>query len=710
MLKPEEIIKRLEPLPGYRKKADEIWETFLCSDEEERKTIRQSLEILHSQEIEDFKQDKIVLPPPYRFDQLYGDYPVGMVHYADNPLYPFAFLDRELQQHLGVFGRTGAGKSYLIRKILLTHLGFGKPFMVFDWKSTFSDLVNCPGTEVLLFSPGSTSLPFSFNPLDTTGIPTENSKAYLRQVVELLIESYLGNLQLLTVHGVEYLLLSAIDDLQEKNQALSFQAVYDWIKSFEGKMREMDWKTTALDILYKLVTGPIGIVMQGKSRDIAWLAKQKIIFELQNSGNSKDKSFFIKTLLLRLYYYFMSKGSSSHLKLFIVLEEAHNVLQKRGAGAETIVELMLRQSREFGIGICVIDQHPSLMSLPGLGTFCTVCFNLRTKQDQDAMASSLLLEEKDYLGRLPPRFAIVKVQGRFLTPFLIKTFDVPTYKKLPIPKTRDRMKKQMVPKKDGCSGNPVPSQKEGRSQEISFKKAPNSGYQTISREIRPCQNESKVVRAVRKTAKGKKSPLTWDEIFLIHIYLYPLMPTVRRYDDLKLNKHQGHKYRTSLLTNGFIFLESIPTSSGRIKLMILTEKGAEWLMKRGFYSSKSSDKEGGILHQYWKGRLQEQFSEQGFSAQTEVSIGKNQTADLVVSGTDRRVSIEIETGKNGYAQIMGNISKGYACFDGVVSFVLDSKKAERIRERIGVKQNTVVVTDEIGCFESVIQMLAGDAM
>ena len=112
MLRSEDIIKRLKPFIGNQ--ADTIWNSFLASDEEERKLIQHSLEIMHSQSVDDYKREKIILTPPSKFEHLYGDYPVGMVWYADKPLYPFALLERELVQHMGIFGRTGAGKSYLV--------------------------------------------------------------------------------------------------------------------------------------------------------------------------------------------------------------------------------------------------------------------------------------------------------------------------------------------------------------------------------------------------------------------------------------------------------------------------------------------------------------------------------------------------------------------------------------------------------------------
>ena len=228
---------------------------------------------------------------------------------------------------------------------------------------------------VLLFEPGSDQSPFHFNPLDLEGIDPGHHKTYIRQIIELFIDSYLEDLKLLTVQGVESLLLRAVDELLIKQKALTFPAIYDWICRFEGRFREMDWKATASNLLYKLTTGPLGNVMQGPSLKIEWLIQQKAIFELNNVGNSKDKSFFIRTLLLRLYYHFRNQGASETLKLLVTIEEAHNILLRKGTGYETIIELMLRECREFGLSFIIIDQHPASLSLPSLGVFCTISFN-----------------------------------------------------------------------------------------------------------------------------------------------------------------------------------------------------------------------------------------------------------------------------------------------------------------------------------------------
>ena len=185
---------------------------------------------------------------------------------------------------------------------------------------------------------------------------------------------------------------------------------------------------------------------------------------------------------------------------------------------------------------------------------------------------------------------------------------------------------------------------------------------------------------------------------MIHVYMYPLMGAVERYGQLGLSAYQGHKHRTSLIDKGLVVLESVPTSTGRIKLMAPTAKGFDWLKRRGF--STGSDKVGGIEHQYWKRRLRDRFKQEGFGVEVEFRLEHNSAVDLLVIMGKRRVGVEVETGSNAYRQIQTNIEKCLARYDGVVSFVLHPAKAVRLKE-IFADRRVAVVSDECGCLNAV---------
>jgi hypothetical protein len=680
MLTPEEIVNKLKPIMGDT--AHELWDLYTASDEEGRKIITYTLENLYLDCIGDPIQPEIVLPPPTNFKELYGEFPIGLIYYADKPMYPFGLSGTDLTQHIGVFGRTGAGKSYFVRG-LLQQLSKGKPFLVFDWKGTYTDLYQ---KNANLFIPGSTSFPFHFNPLILDGIKEEHRTTYIRQIVELLLDCYFENLKLLTVQGVEYLLIKSIDTLRKNNRPLTFKEIHRWLVAYKGKHRENEWKTSALNLLYKVITGSIGRVLENESCDIEGLIAQRTFFELNTIGDAKDKSFFIRSLLLRLYYHFQEQGKTHQLRFFIVIEEAHNILLRKTSGAETIIELMLRQIREYGVGICIVDQHPSLISFPALGTFCTVAFNIRLQEDREAMASALSLEKPDYLGKLPPQFAIVKIQDRYLKPFLIKTFHVSNV---------------IQP----CDEQPSLLQMTSIKQPEVIRDVRND-----EEVIRGCsevvRDDNDVIRVIRQASNRQGKALFWEEIFLVHIYTYPLMGAVERYRQLGLNSYQGNKHKTSLVEKKLISLEDARTSLGRNKLMVPTRKGFEWLYARGFESK--SDKEGGMLHRYWKRRLRERFRTIGYATMLEKQIGGNRAIDLLVSDGLKKVSIEVETGNNGIEQVEKNIVKGQEYADAVVVFLLRDRHKEKLQQH-AVPDSVSIVSTEQECINAVQQVL-GDAL
>ena len=92
-------------------------------------------------------------------------------------------------------------------------------------------------------------------------------------------------------------------------------------------------------------------------------------------------------------------------------------------GNEAVTDVILREIRELGEAIILIDQHPSLISMPALGnTYTTICMNLKHKADMSTISESLLLdmEQVDFLGQLEVGTAIVKLQGRYFWPLLVK--------------------------------------------------------------------------------------------------------------------------------------------------------------------------------------------------------------------------------------------------------------------------------------------------
>ena len=750
MFQAEELMRQLKPVRSNQ--TDSVWNAYLASDEKGRQQLLQASEIMNAQEIDTYEQERVILKPPQKMEELYGDYPVGMVIYADKACYPFAFQQWELTQHIGVFGRTGAGKSYLMRGLLKTHLFYKRPVLIFDWKTTYRDMKGM--THCV---PGSDEHPFSFNPFMVGGLPQQVQKACMAQIVELFLDSYLEDLQLLTVQGVEALLLRSIDHLIKEQKRVTFGKIFDFLHKYQGSMREMDWRTSALNMVSKVVNGPLGRVVE-RDCDIELLSHSQTVFSLGALSGAKDRSFLIRSILLHLFYYAQGQGATKNLKLLVVIEEAHQVLLRKKDGKESVIEMMLRMAREYGIGICLVDQHPSRMSYPALGTYATVAFALKLRQDREAMASALNLSDTEVLGRLPRQYAIIKLSDRFLTPFLIRTFDEQTSSAVPVhlqevvaaverlkgsrrlgkaayrairPGSIDSEKvKTGQEEKDGAwmemyaglqstfarekeekgsegSEGVFGSKKMGLREEQENEKLDdmNKGLSSPS-FVSPGggQGSDEIIRVMRDAgiSRQERGPLRPPELLLCHFYVCPLKATLEHYTVLGWSTYQGNRWRRWLKENGLIVSESVATKTGRIKRPRPTKKGFRWLQNKGFGLQKQM----GLEHRYWQRRIAMQCQKMGYVVQEEYLLKHKEAVDVMVKNKKKKVAIEIETGSNPYAQMVKNIQKCVGQFDGVISLMLSPEKVIEVKKMI---REGILTTEEYDCLYHIRRILGEDA-
>ena len=102
-----------------------------------------------------------------------------------------------------------------------------------------------------------------------------------------------------------------------------------------------------------------------------------MVFEFDALTNA-DKIFFIESLILWIHHYRLQEETRETFKHAIIIEEAHHVLFRKKQSKESIMDILLREIRELGESIILIDQHPSLISIPSLGnTNCTIAMNLK---------------------------------------------------------------------------------------------------------------------------------------------------------------------------------------------------------------------------------------------------------------------------------------------------------------------------------------------
>ncbi len=417
----EEKLRKLASVG--RRKADLGWLFFLSGEAEERQSADELIDILLFQEIQKDYREKIFLDPPAA-SHCFGEYSLGTVIYPPEKSYcDFGLREDEWIKHLLIVGMTGTGKTNLAFHILRELKKKNKPFTVFDWKRNYRDLRQLPEfKELQVFTVGRDIAPFHFNPL----IPPPGTEPgeWLMKLVDVLKHAYFVG------EGVEFLLREAIDWVYEKcdfynskRDTPTFFQVKDYVfkKRLQGRMSL--WKASAMRVLESLCfrhgLGPV--VNSTNEWDYKTLLNSPVVLELDALSDS-DKVFFTEAMILWLYEFRKNEGKREQFKHALVIEEGHHILshkKEKVEGVETIMETSLRQIREFGEAVIVIDQEPTKLSNSiKANTYSKIIFNLGNGKDvvEISKCAGLTREETEYIDWLDVGHAIISLKGRVLVP------------------------------------------------------------------------------------------------------------------------------------------------------------------------------------------------------------------------------------------------------------------------------------------------------
>ena len=214
------------------------------------------------------------------------------------------------------------------------------------------------------------------------------------------------------------------------------------------------------------------------------------------------------------------------------------------------MDIIFREIREFGVSLILLDQHPSKISLYALGnTYCTICMNLKTRTDINAVAQCLLLDkEKDILGSLEVGQAVVKLQGRIAHPFQVS---IPEFEIEKGKITDTYVKKHM---KGIAPAFP----------EEDFRLPPHADI---------AKPENSAPEPKTKSLENAESK------FINDVQEHPDSGIAARYKRLGLSVRQGQKMKARLLERGLIEEDEEITKTGRLKAINLTKKGEALLPK-----------------------------------------------------------------------------------------------------------------------------------
>ena len=561
-------------------------------DLRKRMEIENMIDIMIAKHVPGLKIEHILLPPPEK-DMLSGDYPIGEVIYPDKPFGLFGVREHEWIKHCGIFGKTGSGKTTLAVRILKELCNKNKPFLIFDYKRNYRDLLKHPEfekEEILIFTVGRNDVvPFYFNPKQKP--PGVEEYVWIKQLAEIIEKVYL-------------LGPGANDVFMESAGMDTFKEMQERVLRQKKRARELLWWASVKRTLNAINYPGLGEMVNCiKGYPIPELLNKKVILELDGLSGS-DQAFVIGSLLLWIYHYRMRQPEREVLKHFIMIEEAHHLFLKTRQ-EEDIADIIMREIRELGEAIIIIDQHPSKMSVSALGNLSTkFALTLSLNQDVTAISNAMLLEknQQKYFSMLTLGQCICR-SDRIPQPVLLSIPNFP-------------LKKGMV-----------------RDEDL---KTHMDGYLKDLRPENLLVPEKSNVYGIQKTET--LSPL--GRIMLENIALKPLLGLVKRFKDLGIKVSHGYKMIEELIAHKLI----IPLTIDGNRLYDLTMRGKNTLGKKVTHRGR-----GGLEHRYYLEKIKEHYlRNEGFTFVEKDDI------DLVVETTEKTMAIQMETGKS---NIQANLTK-----------------------------------------------------
>lgn len=171
---------------------------------------------------------------------------------------------------------------------------------------------------------------------------------------------------------------------------------FDTIGSLElnDVITEKNRKKLASQINLLLSSPSKKAMAQGETLDIKELfSKKKLsVFDLRFSGNLEERQFVVQIILQEIYKFLISSGGNEKLRYILYIDELAGILPPPPANPATkkLLELLIRQSRAFGLGIIIATQNPGDVDYKVFGNIGTRFIGkLRTDNDSEKVAGAI---------------------------------------------------------------------------------------------------------------------------------------------------------------------------------------------------------------------------------------------------------------------------------------------------------------------------------
>lgn len=338
------------------------------------------------------------------------------------------FAPEALATHVFVAGITGSGKSTTVQTLISQVVQKGVKLLVIEPVKREYRRLDVPGLRV--FSLGDPGCELVMNPFAFEGVSCSTHLDHLKSLFSAAYVLY---------PPMPYILEQALYEVY-RDKGWDFSSGINWrtqqrhprcfpsltdlysktgeviARSGYGPRLEPEIKAALEVRINNMRIGAKGALLDtSHSLTLDELVVKPTVLELQGIGDPEQRAFLMGLILTKIYEGSIAAGPSERLRLVVVLEEAHRLLEEKPGDGEDFANPqakaietfgdMLAELRSYGVGLIVAEQSPSRITRQVLKNTATkFAHQLVDATERELMAGAMVMteDESQDLATLPP--------------------------------------------------------------------------------------------------------------------------------------------------------------------------------------------------------------------------------------------------------------------------------------------------------------------
>lgn len=282
----------------------------------------------------------------------------------------------DINKHVLILGSTGLGKTTTSSILALELIKHNIPVLIIDWHDEYFNLLLKLGLPYNAVKVYDANNPYPLDPFATRN--SESLDERISYIVDIL-ESTLN----LTPPQSYYLYEVLYDECKKGYSEMSFSILFEKLKNYGDIMEGYSGREARFALLRKIRLLTIGQAKKlfkiQDEMNAELISKLATIIELGRIKNNTLRRTYTLFLLKKVFSTYTEKGLSNNLKLAIVLDEFHNLVNNQPCN---VLERLFSEIRKFGIGLIVVSQ--TVAGLPNFvlrNTNTKIIHSIKTFQD-----------------------------------------------------------------------------------------------------------------------------------------------------------------------------------------------------------------------------------------------------------------------------------------------------------------------------------------